>query len=142
MISCKICFEDISDESIVKYRLSEIDSFKIFDYCNQCLEDLINTQWEKYITNLKKVDCEKSLLSLIDAGTPINFRDNCIENNKEICEFQYNDKIFSAKLKGSLDEDKRKKLDDKLVNIIINIKNGTDFDYLGNINKVLQEFNL
>ena len=142
MIACKLCFEDIPDDSIVKYRLSEIDSFKIFDYCNQCLEDLMNTQWEKYITNLKKVDCEKSLLSLIKDGTPINFRDNCIEDNKEIYEFQCYDKVFPAKLKGSLDEDKRKELHNRLTDIITNVKNGTDFDYLGNIDKLLKEFNL
>jgi hypothetical protein len=142
MIACKICFEDIADESIVKYRLSEIDKFKTFDYCNECLEDLMNTQWEKYITNLKKVDCEKSLLSLVKDGTPTNFRDNCIEDNREIYEFQCNNKIFSAKLKGSLDEDKRKELHNRLIDIITNVKNGTDYDYLGNIDKLLKEFNL
>jgi len=142
MIICKICFEDIADDSIVKYRLSKIDSFKIFDYCNQCLEDLMDTQWEKYITNLKKVDCEKSLLSLVIDGPPVNFRDTCIENNIQIYEFQHNDKVFSAKLKGSLNEDERKNLHNRLTDIITNVKNGSDFDYLGNINKLLNEFNL
>lgn len=142
MDSCKLCFEDIDNDSIVKYRMSEIDYFKNFVYCSDCLELLINGQWEKYITNLKKVDCEKSLLSLIHAGTPVNFRDTHIEDNKEIYEFYYNGKICSAKLKGSLNENERKNLDNKLINIISNVKNGIDFDYLGNINKLIIEFNL
>jgi len=96
----------------------------------------------KIHNNLKKVDCEKSLLSLINAGTPINFRDNCIEDNREIYEFQYNDKVFSAKLKGTLNENERRNLHNKLTDIITNVKNGSDFDYLGNIENLLKEFNL
>lgn len=142
MDSCKMCFEDITESLMVKYRLSEIDEFKNFVYCSECLELLIDKQWEKYVTNLKKVDCEKSLLSLINDGVPINFRDTHIEDNKEIHEFYYNNKICSGKLKGSLLIDERKELQDKLINIISNVKNGTDYDYLGNINKLTLEYNL
>ena len=142
MIFCKMCFEDIADDSIVKYRLSVFDDFKTFVYCSECLELLINGQWEKYITNLKKVDCERSLLSLINDGPPINFRDTYIEENKEIHEFQYNGKIYSAKLKGSLDENERRKLHNKLIDIISNVQNGSDYDYLNNVNKLILEFKL
>ena len=137
-----MCFDDIPDESIVKYRLSELDDFKTFVYCSECLELLIDGQWDKYITNLKKVDCERSLLSLINDGPPINFRDTYIEGNKEIHEFQYNGNIYSAKLKGSLDENQRKELHNKLIDIISNVQNGNDYDYLANINKLIVEFNL
>lgn len=142
MDSCKMCFEDITKLLEVKYRLSEIDEFKNFVYCSECLELLIDEQWEKYVTNLKKVDCEKSLLSLIKDGPPINFRDTHIEDNREIYEFYYNDKIQSAKLKGSLEENERKNLHDRLTNIISNVQNGNDYDYLTNINKLVLEFNL
>ena len=137
-----MCFEDIVNDSIVKYRMSEIDEFKNFVYCGECLELLIDKQWEKYVTNLKKVDCEKSLLSLIKDGTPANFRDTHIEDNKEIYEFYYNNEVHSAKLKGALNENERKKLHNKLINIISNVQNGSDYDYLGNINKLIIEFNL
>lgn len=142
MDSCKLCFEDITDDSIVKYRMSEIDEFKKFVYCSECLELLIDGQWDKYVTNLKKVDCEKSLLSLVNDGPPINFRDTYIEDNKEIYEFYYNNKVSSAKLKGSLLINERKELHNKLINIISNVQNGSDFDYLGNINKLIIEFEL
>lgn len=142
MDSCKLCFEDIANDSIVKYRISEIDEFKNFVYCIECLELLIDGQWEKYITNLKKVDCEKSLLSLINSGTPMNFRDTYIEENKEIYEFLANNKIFSAKLKGSLNENERKNLHNKLVNIATNLQNGSDYDYLNRVNELIIEFKL
>jgi hypothetical protein len=142
MDPCKMCFEDITELLNVKYKLSEIDEFKNFVYCSECLELLIDNQWEKYVTNLKKVDCEKSLLSLVNDGPPMNFRDTHIEDNKEIYEFYYNDKIYSAKLKGSLDENERKELHNKLINIVTNLQNGTDYDYLSNINKLIIEFNL
>jgi hypothetical protein len=137
-----MCFEDIADDSVVKYRLSEVDNFKTFVYCSECLELLIDEQWTKYTTNLKKVDCEKSLLSLINDGTPVNFRDSLIEENKEIYEFYYNGKICSAKLKGALNENERKNLHNKLVNIAINLQNGSDYDYLNRVNELIIEFGL
>ena len=139
---CKLCFEDIADDSVVKYKLSESDDFKNFAYCSQCLELLIDKQWENYVTNLKKVDCEKSLLSLIHDGMPVNFRDTYIEDNKEIYEFYYNGKICSAKLKGSLNENERKNLNNKLVNIVTNLKNGSDYDYLTRVNELILEYKL
>ena len=142
MISCKVCFEDIDDNSIVKYRLSEIDDFKILVYCHECLQLLMDTQWNKYVANLKTVDCEKSLLSLINDGPPINFRDTFIENNKEIYDFYYNNKIHSSKLKGSLNEIDRKRLHEKLIEIISDVQKGIDYDYLGNINKLIIELKL
>ena len=142
MITCEVCFEDIAEDSIVKYRLSETDDFKVFVYCSECLKIIINEQWDKYVTNLKKVDCEKSLLSLIQDGPPINFRDTCIEDNKEIYEFYYDNKIISAKLKGSLNENERTQLHYKLLNILTDLKHGTDYDYLTRINELILEFKL
>lgn len=142
MDSCKMCFEDITELLAVKYRLSEADEFKNFVYCSECLELLIDKQWEKYITNLKKVDCEKSLLSLINDGVPVNFKDTHIEDNKEIYEFLANNKIFSAKLKGSLNENERKNLHNKLVNIVTNLLNGSDYDYLNRVNELILKFKL
>lgn len=72
----------------------------------------------------------------------MNFRDSLIEENKEIYEFYYNGKICSAKLKGSLDKNERKNLHNKLVNIVINLQNESDYDYLSNINKLIIEFKL
>jgi len=138
-----MCFEYIIDEIKVKYRLSNIDNFKDFVYCVDCLSILMNSLWEIYINNLKKADCEKSLLSLINDGLPINFRDSYIENNKEIYEFYYNDQVHSAKLTGSLDFYQRNELYNKLNDIFS--KNGDctdDFDYIENIDKLLKEYDL
>ncbi len=148
-MSCKFCFEDIIEESKVQYRLSNVEDFKDFVYCLDCLNLLINTQWDKYVSGLKKADCEKSLLALIACGPPINFRDTYIEENKEIYEFYYNNKIHSAKLKSSLSAEERYELHKKLSKIASNSNshknkdnNIDDFDYLGNIDKLLKEYNL
>lgn len=138
-----MCFEDI--EILVQYRLSTIDNFKDFVYCINCLTLLMNSLWEKYVDNLKKADCEKSLLSVIQDGPPTNFRDAYIENNKEIYDFYYNDESHSAKLRGSLNIDQRNELHLKLVDVFKKSKNGNsvdDFDYIGNIDKLLKEYNL
>jgi len=140
MNECKFCLENI--DIIVKYKLSETDDLKDFVYCFECLNTLQNNKWYNYITNLKNVDCEKSLLSLIKDGPPINFRDTYIEDNKEIYEFYYNEKIYSAKLNGSLNNYENKELHNKLINISKNLKNEINYDYLSDINKVLSEFSL
>lgn len=145
MMSCKLCFEDICEEEIVKYRLSPTEEFKDFVYCIDCLEMLTNSIWKNYISLLKKADCEKSLMSVIELGPPINFRDTYIEENKEIYEFSHRNEVKSAKLTGSLSIEERNELHKKLVDIAVKSKNGEnvdDFDYIGNITKLLQEYNL
>lgn len=146
---CKMCFDDIIEDNIVMYKLTENDNLKKFDYCTTCLTMLINTIWMKYIESLKKSDCEKSLMNLIISGPPVNFRDNRIEENKEIYEFYIKGNTFSAKLTGSLNHVDRDKLYNKLLEIVNVIKNKSaenndvdKYNYLDNLNMVLTEFNL
>jgi hypothetical protein len=150
-----MCFDEITPETGVKYKLNIMDNFKNFDYCISCLTLLMDTQWMKYIKDIKNADCEKSLVNLIKAKPPINFRDNRIEENKEIYEFFCDGKNYSAKLKGSFDAEMRDRLYNKLLCVANSInkenvelkdvptnENVEKFDYLERVNKVLKEFDL
>lgn len=146
MTECKLCLDDVSQETKVLYRLSSDGEFIDFDYCIDCLDNLMEQQWEKYIKDLRTADCEKSLLLLIHRGPPIRFRDACVSNNTEIHEFMHNGSIKSSKLNCPLDESVVRELHEKLSSIIVNsnkVENSAnDFDYLGNISNMLKEYNL
>lgn len=91
---CHLCYENLT---AIKYKINE---YKDFCYCLECLELLKETQWNTYIKGLK-TNCQASLCRLIELGPPINYRDFAIENGHEIESFFDDNKIISAKLKGS-----------------------------------------
>ena len=133
---CKLCFNELTTDTVVMYRLTENTNYKIFSYCIECLNILKETQWSKYIHDLKNADCEKSFIALIKSKPPTHFRDSCIEDNKEIYDFLYKGEIYSAKLKGALKEEKREALYTQLLNVI------TSNDYLTNVKNILNTFGL
>lgn len=155
---CKICFEDIIPDCILMYQMEENGDLKNIGYCESCVIMLRDAMWKKYIQSLKTADCEKSLANLIIVGPPVNFRDNCIEANREIYKFFSKGNELSAKLPGSLEPSQRNELHAKLLEIVDTIRNKdvrdiqnvqnvqdenvTKFNYLDNINLVLKEFNL
>lgn len=167
---CKVCFDDIIPDCVLTYQMEENGDLKDFDYCESCMIMLRDTMWEKYIQSLKTADCEKSLANLIIVGPPVNFRDNSIEDNREIYKFYSKGGELSAKLPDSLELSQRNKLHERLLEIVGTIRNKdappesldpevslfslenrahdvkdenvTKFDYLENINLVLKEFNL
>lgn len=144
--TCKVCFEDLTNDINVMYKLSITDEFKDFDYCSICLDELINSQWNKFVNELKKVDCEEVLNRLIILGPPINFRDHSIEDNKEIHEFYFNNQIHSAKLKNSFNKENNEKLWKRLIDVGNFLKckdvDIDKIDYINELQKVLIEFNL
>ena len=44
-------------------------------YCRTCVTHLLNTQWGKYVDQLKKVTCKAEQKRLLGRGPPINLRD-------------------------------------------------------------------
>lgn len=146
MYECKLCLDDIPKESKVMYKLDNNNEYIDFDYCIDCLDNLMEQQWSKYINGLKTADCEKSLLLLIQRGPPIRFRDACINNNQEIYEFYHDGNIKSSKLDLPLEESQIYELHKRLSDIITESNNinsiVSGYDYLGNIATLLKEYNL
>ena len=152
---CSLCFDDISSETFVKYQQEQKQNqeWKPFAYCKECLGLLMESQWNTYIDGLRKADCEATLKKLIERGPPTHFRDPRIENGSYLVSFMCNSDIISGKLQGPLDEEKMNSFNDKLKEILPLLNSDHDveyknrnkddpetLDYMGCINKVLDEF--
>ena len=158
--SCSVCFEDMTPEIFVVYKVTQNNDWVPFTYCNECLTYIMESQWETYVSGLRKADCEATLRKLIEVGPPSHFRDPRIENGAELFQFMCNSNVISGKLRNSLDGEVLSQFDAKLKDILPllngkhNPKKNNDnsnnndndsvetLDYMAHINRVLNEFNL
>lgn len=127
-MTCKICYEDLDD--LIKYNTSK-DELSTLYYCIDCLKYMLVNMGYDYIKKIKTADCEKSLKNLINEGIPVYFRDNQVNNNLEIKQFYYNDKIINGILNNYLSIDEIIILNNKLKNAMLNS------DYLTLIENIL-----
>ena len=114
-ISCLICFDDLTEDDIVLYKISSDIEYIRSDCCKSCVKHLIENSWDVYIDRIKKAECEAEMKRLIEYGPPVNLRCMSImtnyNNNEKIKpdeEFEslyFDNQIQSAKLIGSLDFD-------------------------------------
>ena len=153
--NCNMCLDPFDNDNSVSYRFNDTIEWTPFGYCKYCLKELLDTQWDMYISSLRKADCKQSLVSQIKKGPPKNFRDNIITRKREVHEFFYDNSIHSAKLKGSLNDNDTILLDCMLYGILHllendvvsstdtnQIKSVDDFDHEVQIEKILKKFNL
>jgi len=105
--TCACCWDDICQSNYVEYRSHESGDWLSSGYCQSCLQHLIQTQWQVYISSLEKSTCRAEMKRLLGRGPPINLRDPkalpC-PNDGEVFEvwFMSDGAIHSAKLDGSL----------------------------------------
>jgi len=137
MDDCKLCFNKLTLDTFVMYRLNENDDYKSLIYCIDCLNEIKETQWQHYINAIKTADCEKSLINLIKSKPPIHFRDTYIENNKEIYDFLYKGEPYSSRLKGALTNEKCEELHIQLLNAMTG-----HIDYINVIHKILSFYDI
>jgi hypothetical protein len=153
--SCLICINNIEPNDYVWYTIEEIinesnyqQKWTRFPYCIDCVNYLKSSLWDKYVMDLKKSDCEKSLRHIIESGPPGRVRDAFIASNQEIYAFKVNDQIISSDLDGAPSVEKLLELKQKLVDVLIildkhkNMENNIDSEDLVDImNVVCQIFN-
>ncbi len=145
---CAVCYDDIVLETEVLYQLNIDDQWKPFQYCKECVLFLLNSQWDVYISGLRKADCEASLKKLIERGPPSRFRDARIEDGNELHQFKCNSDIISSALPNCMDDEKMVLLNTKLKELLpllsdnIGEQKYEDFDYMNSINKLLDELSL
>jgi len=120
---CKCCFFDINNENYVLYTdgsfgKSPAEKWKSASYCKDCIKQMLLTQWETYLNDLYKADCEAARRRLIELGPPINIRDMlglpCTNETHEPISLYYDNQEQSAKLVGSLIGESRQKWWDQL----------------------------
>ena len=114
-MECKSCFDDITLENKVSYRIHNNTKWLPSYYCEQCTRFLLSTSWKIFTDQVKEADCKRALQKILEVGPPINLRDKTgfpdpHDNSKltEINELLFsNGEQISAKLKGSFTGKKR-----------------------------------
>jgi hypothetical protein len=108
---CCVCYTEFDEETTVMFQEKQDSEWKKGAYCYDCTQYLIDNNWKKYMDDVEKADCKRSLRNALKCGPPINMRDvgfPC-ENEGEVFKFKTNNIEFSAKLKDSLEGEKRHK---------------------------------
>lgn len=109
---CCVCYTEFDEETTVLFQDEQNSEWKKGAYCYDCTQYLIDSNWKKYVDDVEKADCKRSLRNALKSGPPVNMRDvgfPCENNNGEVYKFKTNDSEFSAKLKGSLEGEQRLK---------------------------------
>ncbi|EKX72888.1 conserved hypothetical protein [Theileria equi strain WA] len=117
--SCLVCFEDLSKDNMVGYKVDIYSIWSISTFCIDCVQRLLKIQYYKYLETLSKTTCAREQRTLLDKGPPINISDRIgfpLSGSQEVfCLFDFNTfKPLSAKLDGSLTGQARQDLWDEL----------------------------
>jgi hypothetical protein len=113
-VNCMCCWDDISSANYVEYRPASGSAWLASGYCQTCIEELIRTQWQVYVSGIEKSTCRAEMKRLLGRGPPINLRDSkalACPDEGEVHELWYtsDNQIHSAKLLGSLEGEERDK---------------------------------
>lgn len=120
IMECACCFCDIDD--VLKYRDEKDGKWKDCIYCKDCVEYMIETQFNDYVERIKNETCKVSLERLLEMGPPLKFRDPkviCNNDKNEVYEFN----MFQSDLNNVYKGDKMVKYMNFIENYLNEIKN-------------------
>eukprot|EP01054_Gregarina_sp_Poly1_P010681 Gregarina_sp_Poly_1__10680@NODE_807_length_6221_cov_56_782580_g588_i0_p4_GENE_NODE_807_length_6221_cov_56_782580_g588_i0NODE_807_length_6221_cov_56_782580_g588_i0_p4_ORF_typecomplete_len130_score22_50Destabilase/PF05497_12/0_032zfRING_2/PF13639_6/0_35_NODE_807_length_6221_cov_56_782580_g588_i057966185 len=115
-MSCKICWEDLDDDLKVQFttdlEVTANTNWKDCLFCHDCVQLLIQTQFDKFMHDAVNVDCERTMRRLMERGPPIWVHDDNgfpDTNNMEVpwLKRMQTQEIFSGKLKGAKEGEAR-----------------------------------
>ena len=118
MMECSCCFGDI--EEIIKYRDKKDGEWKECIYCKDCIEYMLETQFNNYVEKIKSETCKVALERLIKMGPPLKFTDPtvvCDNDKNEVYEFN----LFSSDLKNVYQDEEMVKYKDFLKEYLLEI---------------------
>jgi hypothetical protein len=106
-ITCACCWDDINEKNYVEYKSSKDSDWLASGYCETCINQMLDTQWETYTNGLAKTTCKAEQRRLLTRGPPINLRDSKVlpcPDDGEVYSlwFMSDNNEHSARLKGSL----------------------------------------
>eukprot|EP01055_Gregarina_sp_Pseudo9_P002765 Gregarina_sp_Pseudo_9__2764@NODE_2_length_7458_cov_33_430786_g1_i0_p8_GENE_NODE_2_length_7458_cov_33_430786_g1_i0NODE_2_length_7458_cov_33_430786_g1_i0_p8_ORF_typecomplete_len135_score15_53zfRING_2/PF13639_6/0_042Destabilase/PF05497_12/0_024zfC3HC4_2/PF13923_6/0_38zfC3HC4/PF00097_25/0_3zfRING_5/PF14634_6/7_9zfRING_5/PF14634_6/80zfRING_5/PF14634_6/3_5e03Cys_rich_CPXG/PF14255_6/4_NODE_2_length_7458_cov_33_430786_g1_i034583862 len=116
MASCKICWEDLEDEVKVQFTIDRVvddnTEWKDCLFCYDCIQLLLQSQFEKFMNDAINADCEKVIQRLVQRGPPVWVHDpNGFPDtgDEEIPWMRrcHNGQVFSGKLKGAKEGEER-----------------------------------
>lgn len=137
--SCAVCCEQINNNNVVYYKLNNF--WKQYMFCSVCTEYILENKWYLHISNIKNADCEKELKNLLNKPIMNKLTIDSTIYTEEIDLIYYNNLIHSSTLKKpkeiNLDE-----FNEKIKDIYTSIISYNDYNYLFEIKKILEYYNL
>ena len=139
MDECKICYDEITNNTIVYNWINNYRSKS--NFCSECVNHMINNNFNNYINDINKADCEKSLKSALSVPIPLNLTIDSLKKSQQIDFIEYSDKKISAKLEKKISDEDLNLLNIELKEILLKMNN-FEFDYINEIIKIINKFNL
>jgi hypothetical protein len=137
---CGICCEDM-DNTNTPWLDQDLKSSTIF--CLDCLKYMIDNNFSRYIQDIAKADCEKSLGSALADPIPLYVTKDSLKKSKQITKVYLSDGIvFDTKLSKPIDDTTLDKLNNEFNKIKLQMDNDSTFDYLGTIAQILKSYEL
>jgi hypothetical protein len=101
---------------------------------------MLNNNFDNYLTEINKADCEKSLKCALSKPIPSNLTLDSLKNSKEIDFIEYSNQKNSAKLVKKISDDQLKLLNEDLKNIFLKLGD-INFDYISKIKEIMLIYN-
>ena len=114
--ACLCCWDDLSTGTYVEYRTTAdtTGAWLPCGYCQSCVQELLSSQWDTYVTALAKSTCRAETRRLVAKGPPTAIFDGsalpCPEG-AEVHSLWYmsDNKEHSSKLEKALTGEEREK---------------------------------
>jgi sporulation protein YlmC with PRC-barrel domain len=139
METCTICYEELNNDIIVYNWINNEKSRS--NFCLDCVTYMLNNNFDNYLTEINKADCEKSLKCALSKPIPLNLTLDSLKNSKEIDFIEYSNVKIPAKLIKKISDDQLKLLNEELNNIFLNLSD-INFDYISKIKEIMLIYNL
>jgi hypothetical protein len=136
-MECTICYDDIDSTNQLT---NPKDSIKI-GFCLNCLKYMIENNFSRYIKEISKADCEKSLRTALAHPIPLFITENSLKSGIQIEELICGDMTISCKLVKPINDLMLKEFNTGLELIKSQMSDPT-FDYLEQIAILLDSFGL
>ena len=74
-MECPVTYDDIDFSNYVEYRVSNKEIWYVCPFEQMAVEQLVSTQFDKWIERVNKTDCQAELKRLLTKGPPIYVSD-------------------------------------------------------------------
>ncbi len=135
-MECTICYDSIDSTN----QLTNPKNSSNLGFCVGCLNYMIGNNFFRYIQEIAKADCEKSLSNALSHPIPLFVTANSLKSGEQYEELECGGVKISCKLTKPIDDFTLNKLNYELEQIKTQMSDPT-FDYLDQIAKLITSYN-
>ena len=94
---CLVCYEELSADNYVEYRVGPDAPWLPAKFCETCLQTLLDTKFEAYISGVASSTCEAELRRYMAKGPPVYVEDPTglpVQEGENGCSVNINKQVF------------------------------------------------